>query len=94
MTAEEMKKIADNINQDNLDKADADFDHIEIEILNSANNGNYNLEYSFVPDIDYSVVNEIRNKLIGTGFEVEITKGQNLGGECFVLNIDWSKNTE
>lgn len=91
MTADKIKAIADEINQEQLDRADADLDHVQIEILESAKKGHYSLEYSFVHNMDFSRVNEIRNRLLGLGFEVEITEGQNSGKKCFILNIDWSK---
>jgi hypothetical protein len=33
MTSQEAKEIADNVNIDNIDKADADLKHVQIEIL-------------------------------------------------------------
>jgi hypothetical protein len=92
MTAKEIKTIADEVNQDNIDRADSDLDHVQIKILETAKKGFYSLEYLFVSNTDYSRVNEIRNQLTGLGFEVEISIGQNLGDDCYVLNIDWSKN--
>jgi hypothetical protein len=92
MTAEEMKEIADEVNQDNIDKADSDLNHVQIEINESAKKGNYGLDYSFVPDTDFSIVNEIKNRLIADGFDVEISTGENMGKECLELNIDWSKD--
>jgi len=92
MTAEEIKAIADEINQEQIDRADDDLDHVQIEILDSAKKGLYDLDYSFVPDTDFSRANEIRNQLLGLGFEVEIIKGENLDKNCFVLSIDWSKD--
>lgn len=92
MTADEIKAIADEVNQEQLDRAEADLDHVQIEIFESAKKGQYDLEYSFVPDTDFSRVNEIRNQLLGLGFEVEIMEGGNLGEKCFVINIDWSKD--
>ena len=44
MTSEEIKKIADEINHENIDKADADHDHVQIEILERAKNGDYSLD--------------------------------------------------
>jgi hypothetical protein len=92
MTAEEIKAIADEINKEQIDRADADLDHVQIEIIESAKKGLYGLDYSFVPDTDFSRVNEIRNHLLGLGFDVEIIEGENLNKNCFVLSIDWSKD--
>jgi hypothetical protein len=92
MTADQIKAIADEINQEQLDRADADLDHVQIEILESAKKGQYGLDYSFIPDTDFSRVNEIRNQLLGLGFDVEITEGENPGKKCLVLAIDWSKD--
>jgi hypothetical protein len=92
MTATEIKAIADEVNQENIDRADADLDHVEIEILESAKEGSYSLDYTFVPNTDFSRVNEIRNQLIGLGFDVEITEGVGDDKDCLVLEIDWSKN--
>jgi hypothetical protein len=92
MKAEEIKAIADEVNQANLDKAESDINHVQIQILEAAKNGNYGLDYSFIPETDYSVVNEIRNHLLALSFIVEISDGPKLGGNSYVLTIDWSIN--
>lgn len=92
MTVDQIKAISDEINQVQLDRAHADLDHVQIEILECAKKGQYGLDYAFVPDTDFSRVNEIRNQLLGLGFDVIITEGENLEKKCFVLAIDWSKD--
>jgi len=94
MTADNIKVIADKVNQEQIDRAESDLNHVQIEISESAKKGHYSLDYSFVPDTDFSRVNEIRNQLLGLGFEVELEEGVNSGNKCLVLSIDWSKNQD
>lgn len=82
MLASETKEIADNVNQIDEDKIDADLKHIEIEIYESAKNGNYSLDYEFQSNKSYGEINEFRNRLISNGYEVEIKNN--------ILSIDWS----
>jgi len=91
MTSTEAKETADNVNQHNIDRADADLDHVLIEIQEAAKKGDYGLDYSFVPEKDYSLVNQIRNSLSGLGYEVEIKKETENGQDFYTLEIDWSK---
>ncbi len=92
MTAVVIKEIADKVNQEEIDKVDADFDHVEIEILESAKRGEYSLDYHFLPEVPYARINEIKNRLLELGYDVAIIIGANEGMDCFVLEIDWSKN--
>jgi hypothetical protein len=94
MTSDEAKKMADEFNRDNIDKADGDLDHVLIEIQESANKGNYNLEYEFHPSKDYSLVNEIRNHLLKLGYKVELEDNNNSEENSFSINIDWSIEEE
>ena len=92
MTADEAKEMADGVNQEHIDRADGDLDHVQIEISERAARGEYGLEYTFDPSKDYSLVNEIRNQLDEAGFEVEISGGDS-PSEGYTLEIDWSKNS-
>ena len=82
MDATEIREIANNANQIDEDKIDADLKHIEIEIYESAKKGNYSLDYEFVTNISFGEINEFKNQLSDKGFEIEINNK--------TLSIDWS----
>lgn len=87
MNAKEMLDLADELNSNLFDKADADLDHVEIEILECAKMGNYSLEYEFLPEYDPKKIIYIVRNLEEKGFNVEVIEK-----ESFVLNIDWSRS--
>jgi hypothetical protein len=91
MTASEAKELSDKVNADHIDHADADIDHVFIEIQVATERGDYKLEYTFVKDVDYSLVNEIRNQLSGLGYEINILETKHEGKDTYTLDIDWSK---
>ena len=82
MNASEIRLLANNTNQVDEDKIDADFDHVEIEIYESAKNGNYSLNYEFLPNKSFGEINAFRNILLSQGYDVEI--------ENNVLSISWA----
>lgn len=94
MTSDEAKKLADEFNRDNIDKADGDLDHVLIEIQESANKGSYSLEYGFHSSKEFSLVNEIRNQLLKLGYKVELENKSDSGQNSISIIIDWSIEEE
>jgi len=84
MTAKEMNQLANDFNQALFDKADADIDHIEIEIEQEAKLGGYYLEYEFIPGYNLVKVKYIKTYLEENGYKVELLQGEN-----YTIIIDW-----
>jgi hypothetical protein len=92
MTAEEMKTIADDANEKELETFEADWKQVRNEILESAKSGSYELYYYFKPDQKQCVVYEIRNELVAAGFEVEFSVAKKENDKVYLLTIQWSKD--
>ena len=82
MHATEIKEIANQANEVDEDRIDADLKHIEIEIYEAAKKGSYSLDYEFLPLKNFGELNEFKNRLLNNGYKVELNDN--------TLSIDWS----
>ncbi|MCW3075765.1 MAG: hypothetical protein JWO32_374 [Bacteroidetes bacterium] len=90
MTSTDAKEIADKFNEAKINASEKDLKCVKNEIKNTAKKGGYVLEYTFIPDVDFVIVNAVKNELVKLGFAVKINSEKNMGHECYLLEVDWS----